>query len=832
MHVIQRIGGGLLLTALALVLLASRSEALIVAASAADVCLPTADPCIITETVQAVDGAVLDFGARAVVVNPGGQIDVGAGTVVLLCGHLSLATGSATAISLQQGTGGVGGVLSVTARRTCSDGVTLCATENDCSGLGTCSLGSGAADLNGRIDGDANPSAQFALTAAGNIVVTESISLSGTSSLSTGGNLDLSSRLGSMSISATIDVSGGGLAEGGSAQLSSMRTMTIASAVDASGGDFDGGSITIRSDSNGTISADLRADSKNGEGFGGFIDVVVGGELSIIGGSAGVPLLVSADGNGAGGFGGDGGEVILDAGGNVSIGEFVAVRARGAIPDGFGGDVVVDAGATLSVAGDVRADARGANGAGGFVDLRGIDISLGQTASIDLTGGGGGGDLTLFAADTIAVGATIDLSATGGGPTGSLTLVSGGSTTVSGSIAVTGTPDPSGANLTADTCAFTLMSGALVDNGATNGINRLTAHGLVTLEAGATMRADGTNGVNTIVYANPSQPPSVVAIVTPAPQIGLDEAIGACTTCSIAADCDDANVCTDDLCDPALGCTNTPNAVACDDGLACTSGDVCTGGSCVGAVPMACNDGNVCTDDGCDDAVGCTNTPNIATCDDGLTCTLSDSCNAGVCVGTAPAACDDGDACTRDSCDDVVGCIHQAGPALGCLASGSSKVRVRISDSDSKDTVSWKWSRGDAFTHSDIGSPATITDYTLCVFDHSGSVPILATELLLPPDLQWQERSNEKGWQYKSKLGEHAGIRKLTLKPKSQGKSSLKLTAKGSALPEPLPVSPTAMFDNDPRVTVQLIAGANICWSVDYEQPASNTADQYKASRK
>jgi len=63
-------------------------------------------------------------------------------------------------------------------------------------------------------------------------------------------------------------------------------------------------------------------------------------------------------------------------------------------------------------------------------------------------------------------------------------------------------------------------------------------------------------------------------------------------------------------CSPATGaCTNPakPDGTGCDDQNACTLTDTCAGGSCVGANTPTCDDGNSCTQDACDPAVGCTN---------------------------------------------------------------------------------------------------------------------------------------------------------------------------------------------------------------------------------
>lgn len=141
-------------------------------------------------------------------------------------------------------------------------------------------------------------------------------------------------------------------------------------------------------------------------------------------------------------------------------------------------------------------------------------------------------------------------------------------------------------------------------------------------------------------------------------------------------DCNDSNVCTNDACSPAAGCTHLAVASACSDGNACTSGDACTGGVCTGGAAKNCNDNNPCTTDSCNPATGaCVNTAGAAACDDGNACTSGDKCVNGSCSGlplNPVTACDDGKACTADSCDPTLGCQHatiQAGQSCG-----SSKV--------------------------------------------------------------------------------------------------------------------------------------------------------------
>ena len=92
-------------------------------------------------------------------------------------------------------------------------------------------------------------------------------------------------------------------------------------------------------------------------------------------------------------------------------------------------------------------------------------------------------------------------------------------------------------------------------------------------------------------------------------------------------------------CDPATGdCIDVelPDGAGCESEDKCVVGSLCDAeGSCVGGDPLACDDGNPCTDDSCDPAVGCVFTPvaDDSGCDDADFCTIGESCQAGACTG-------------------------------------------------------------------------------------------------------------------------------------------------------------------------------------------------------
>jgi len=119
-----------------------------------------------------------------------------------------------------------------------------------------------------------------------------------------------------------------------------------------------------------------------------------------------------------------------------------------------------------------------------------------------------------------------------------------------------------------------------------------------------------------------------------------DDTANACFDCFVAADCNDANPCTDDLC-VARNCIYSYNSASCNDQNPCTLSDRCSGGVCVGSSPVNCSGaGDQCNVASCDTnglLGNCdirTPVPNGTGCNDGNLCTLSDQCQVGVCVGT------------------------------------------------------------------------------------------------------------------------------------------------------------------------------------------------------
>jgi hypothetical protein len=114
----------------------------------------------------------------------------------------------------------------------------------------------------------------------------------------------------------------------------------------------------------------------------------------------------------------------------------------------------------------------------------------------------------------------------------------------------------------------------------------------------------------------------------------------------------------------------------------CADGDVCNGiercacadqacssHACAGSAPIPCDDGDPCTDDRCDPAIGCSHAEELCPADctgvadgerciDGTVCTTGDQCLGGACVPGPAPVCPDIDSCTSAQCDAVFGCVY------------------------------------------------------------------------------------------------------------------------------------------------------------------------------
>lgn len=598
----------LVLACLAVLSEQTPASAVIVATSADDVCAPGPTLCQVTDVVEIQPGSILDFGTRPLQVTGGGQLSVGSGTATIFAGAITLSSGTPARLRVRNN--GMGGSVTVVARRACSGDASLpCTSDGECSnaGAGSCDVGAGTLTIDGSIVGAADPAPIIVLRAAGAVVVNQGINASGNTSYADGGEIDIESGLDSVTINAKLEVSSGNLATGGDLTLSAGADVIVDAEINAQGGDGDGGAIDMYADGNIEIHDDVLVDATGGEGFGGDIFVDAGRDLEITGGSSSNRLLLSSRGNSLliDNSGGDGGEQDYAAVGSIVVGEFVQFSASGAPPDGSGELICLDAGVDIVVDGDIESKARGIDGGGGDIEFYAErDIIIGASSVLDVTGGSfGGGDVDIAALDDYEQAGTIDLGAGSGGDSGTALIDVDGDLTLSGTI-TSNAPGRFGAETAAlYGCQLRLTPTAVINSAGDFSVNRLTGRSSVRIESGAQVIADAIAGANEIIYRNAGDPPVLDGAISPAANVVQNPNLSPCPVCgdgqvTQTETCDDGNTvagdgcnadCVDEACIAAT--PDYPIRALCDDGISCTT-DSCTNGVCQGT--SNCPAGGIC----------------------------------------------------------------------------------------------------------------------------------------------------------------------------------------------------------------------------------------------
>jgi N-acetylneuraminic acid mutarotase len=178
--------------------------------------------------------------------------------------------------------------------------------------------------------------------------------------------------------------------------------------------------------------------------------------------------------------------------------------------------------------------------------------------------------------------------------------------------------------------------------------------------------SDGTVALNSTELYTPVGSPCAQASDCPsgfcADGVCCDTACnaGPCDACSVAA-----GATTDGLCALFTG-------PVCDDSNACTQTDSCQAGVCMGSSPIPCAALDSCHTAGvCNPGTGLCSNPNQAdstSCDDGNPCTQTDACQAGACTGNNPVVCAALDAChLAGTCDPQSGACSNPPQQSGTL---------------------------------------------------------------------------------------------------------------------------------------------------------------------
>jgi hypothetical protein len=368
---------------------------------ASDICPLTSDPCLVTNQYDIVSGSTLDFGARAMVVQSGGQLDFQDGASTILCGDLTVLEKDTFARILVRGNG-MGGSARIIARGRCSLGTTIpCLEDADCA-AGTCSATTGRIDLGDEVNGSASPGGTLRMVAYNSIVARKPIDLDNGGVLNAeGGTLDLETREGSIHIMKSVHVQGGAKSSGGSVLIRSAADLMLDGDIDATGGEDRGGNVDLAAAGDIFINNDINVRSASGPGVGGEIHINAEDDLAFAGVGPTNKTVMDSMGHrdDLEQESGDGGDQSYSAGGTITVGPYVLFEASAPDPS--------------------NPDAEG-----GQVELSTCDLNVQSLSELKSSGKHGGGiRLVARSSMTISSGGSVEATNKPGGNAGEIELI-------------------------------------------------------------------------------------------------------------------------------------------------------------------------------------------------------------------------------------------------------------------------------------------------------------------------------------------------------------------------------------------------------------------------
>jgi len=153
---------------------------------------------------------------------------------------------------------------------------------------------------------------------------------------------------------------------------------------------------------------------------------------------------------------------------------------------------------------------------------------------------------------------------------------------------------------------------------------------------------------------------------------------------------------------------------------------------------------------------------------------------------------------------------RDAGDCHQVTVPGKSKLNVRDRSPDTADAVTWKWVHGDDTALAELGDPLATHSYALCLYDAAGFKLEAAVGHGGTCGKPCWTSLGADGFRYVDKQGTRGPVRKLVIKPGTNGAAKVIAKVKGNAL-----VMPTLPFV--PPLRAQLQASNGSCWDVPYD---------------
>jgi hypothetical protein len=155
-----------------------------------------------------------------------------------------------------------------------------------------------------------------------------------------------------------------------------------------------------------------------------------------------------------------------------------------------------------------------------------------------------------------------------------------------------------------------------------------------------------------------------------------------------------------------------------------------------------------------------------------------------------------------------------ASPRTGCKQPTlhlKGNLTLKNQSPDSRDSIIWKWVKGEETSVAEIGNPFGADSYTLCLYDGTGQLQI---EAVIPPGGTcnsvpcWKDLSGT-GFKYADKTGAEGDVRKLLMKSGIDGRAKVVAKAQGAgvAVPALPPVLP---------LRAQVSSSTGTCWEAEF----------------
>lgn len=305
------------------------------------------DPCVVSGEINVQNGANVNFGSRAVVVE--GTLSVGDGSMTIRAGEFRIAPQGHL-----DGSGGLGGSFDILVT-----GDIRIDGERD----------SGAINLVAEEGGFLSLTSQ-----SGSILGTGDIQFGSASDEGDGGTVEINAGA-DVNLSGSISGPGGSQSSGGELEIVAGGDVTLAGPIDLSGG-FDGGLLFVEAVGSVTL-GEINLGGTGDRGNGGEIDIRAGGSVELGGTIHSRGSDLSAESCG------DGGRLSIEAGGDLTT--LAEVNVNALEGDCRGGEIEL-AGDRIDIGGPISFSGEGGSGLGGSLDV----AANCQFVSRESLNGGGG----------------------------------------------------------------------------------------------------------------------------------------------------------------------------------------------------------------------------------------------------------------------------------------------------------------------------------------------------------------------------------------------------------------------------------------------------------